>query len=94
MQCDAGTNDWIPSILQEALIESISNDDCNVIHFGYIRDTHICAGTGTPNACSVSLFLSHLDVAISPRATLPFCNRLPEVKTLQQRMHRHIVKLF
>jgi len=42
----------IPAILQEALIEQISNEECQVLNFGYIRDSHICAGRGYPNACS------------------------------------------
>jgi len=53
-----GTDDFIPEILQEGLVDSISNEECNEIHFGFIRDTHICAGTGTPNACSVSILIS------------------------------------
>ena len=52
-----GTDDLIPETLQEGLVDSISNEECREIHFGFIRDTHICAGTGTPNACSVSTFL-------------------------------------
>jgi len=48
-------DDFIPAILQEAKVASISNEECNTLNFGYIRDSHICAGTGavgTPNACS------------------------------------------
>jgi serine protease 33 len=43
---------WIPDILQEANVEIPSNEWCLDVHLGYIRDTHICAGTGYPNACS------------------------------------------
>lgn len=43
---------WIPDILQEANVPIMSNEDCLDAHIGYIRDTHICAGTGYPNACS------------------------------------------
>jgi secreted trypsin-like serine protease len=46
------SDDYIPAILQEALIDSISNEVCQELNFGYIRDSHICAGTGFPNACS------------------------------------------
>jgi len=45
-------DDFIPAILQEALVDSISNELCQDLNFGYIRDSHICAGTGFPNACS------------------------------------------
>jgi hypothetical protein len=45
-------DDYIPAILQEAKVEAISNERCEQINFGYIRDSHICAGTGMPNACS------------------------------------------
>jgi secreted trypsin-like serine protease len=45
-------DDYIPAILQEAVIEAISNEVCRDLNFGYIRDSHICAGTGYPNACS------------------------------------------
>jgi len=45
-------DEYIPAILQEALIDSISNEVCGDLNFGYIRDSHICAGTGFPNACS------------------------------------------
>jgi secreted trypsin-like serine protease len=45
-------DDDIPDALQEALIEAISNEECEALNFGYIRESHICAGTGYPNACS------------------------------------------
>ena len=49
----SGRDDWIPDILQEANVPIPSNEWCLEAHIGYIRDTHICAGTGYPNACSV-----------------------------------------
>jgi hypothetical protein len=47
-------DEFIPAVLQEALVESISNDQCEELNQGllYIRESHICAGTGFPNACS------------------------------------------
>jgi secreted trypsin-like serine protease len=45
-------DDDIPTNLQEAYIEAISNEQCRDLQFGYIRDSHICVGTGYPNACS------------------------------------------
>lgn len=60
-----GQDEWIPDQLQEALVEAITNEECRELQIGYIRDSHICAGTGMPNACSVSnqlpLFLLSLD---------------------------------
>lgn len=45
-------DDWIPDALQEAQVEAITNEQCRELQIGYIRDSHICAGTGMPNACS------------------------------------------
>jgi secreted trypsin-like serine protease len=45
-------DDFIPAILQEARADAISNEDCLAKNPGYIRDSHICPGTGYPNACS------------------------------------------
>jgi secreted trypsin-like serine protease len=45
-------DEWIPDILHEALIDALSNEVCRDLNFGYIRDSHICAGLGYPNACS------------------------------------------
>jgi len=42
----------IPTQLQEGYTPAISNELCNELNFGSIRDTHICPGTGDPNACS------------------------------------------
>lgn len=45
-------DDFIPTKLQEAYTPAISNADCQKKNPGTIRDTHICPGTGYPNACS------------------------------------------
>jgi secreted trypsin-like serine protease len=45
-------DDYIPNNLQEAYTPAISNELCNELNFGYIRDSHICPGTGYPNSCS------------------------------------------
>ena len=38
----------------EANIAVLSNQECVNLDFGYIRETHICAGWGYPNVCAVS----------------------------------------
>ena len=51
----------MPQFLQEGPVFGITNEECDEIHFGIIRESHICAGTGGdgwPNACNVSLCVS------------------------------------
>ncbi len=48
----AGLDSDVPSILQEAEIEVPTNEQCSLTFF-MLRDTNICAGTGTPSACRV-----------------------------------------
>lgn len=46
-----------PDVLQEAQVEVITNEECGVYH-DPVHDTHICAGRGVPNVCSVVLYFS------------------------------------
>jgi len=81
-------DDWIPDTLQEAKIDAISNEECADLNFGYIRDSHICAGTGYPNACSgdsggpMSCFKNQIwYVAGFASWTIATCNGIPAVYT-------------
>jgi len=44
-------NEDIPEVLQEANVPALSNRQCWRYYKFILRDEHICAGTGTPNAC-------------------------------------------
>ena len=56
LMCVAGTDRGIPDVLQEANVPIPTVKDCQdkFGNGGMILDTHICAGTGKPNSCSVS----------------------------------------
>lgn len=48
---------WIPEVMQEAKVEAISNEQCQNVYGTIVTENHICAGTGMPNACSVSIMI-------------------------------------
>ena len=57
--CDiSDQNPHISDVLIQAKTNVIANDYCEELTIGTIISTHVCAGEGMPNACSVSDVIS------------------------------------